>query len=567
CISRWAQHLALSELEITTLALAAMNAPIYFCWWNKPLNVLHPVPIHLKKPELLKEHPQTVDHPSNERPLSTTSPPGTITPITTSSDEACRENEVTSTSLARHRLEAINRSSDVPLLSSSTTSPGFSITPVNAARDDETPCYCQLAYTTQPLQQSDHPSNEPLLSTTSSSPIAPESGPAATSSNETPCECEVASATHPLLAPLHASKPSDKPLLSNSSAAPAHSTSMNNARDDTAASEYQVVSTTHPLQQSDHPSNERLLSTTSSSPITPEPGPAATSSNETPGECEVASATHPLLAPSHAFSPDDATSGPQFKPRQLGYIGRWICSIHAALSSFCKSFARPFQSVGGAIIDNVHECDGWGDMARHILFRWPMGYPFAELTNGNSDLVGLRIPTFGWKSIDDHETDGKLLATLLPITGGSFGAIHSIAWSFEFPSKVEQILWRSGTICVTGPPVLAIAMPLLYTLGKYTLKALIREWKSISSSIWGPMREWQVIRMCRQRIPEWRVIRKLRVKVKVPKNVVLEVFAVALLVCYVFARIILLILAVVTLRRLPPSAYETVQWSNLIPHI
>ncbi|KAH0579976.1 hypothetical protein H2248_002796 [Termitomyces sp. 'cryptogamus'] len=41
--ARALQHLAITELEIVTLAFSILNFMIYFCWWNKPLDVICPV--------------------------------------------------------------------------------------------------------------------------------------------------------------------------------------------------------------------------------------------------------------------------------------------------------------------------------------------------------------------------------------------------------------------------------------------------------------------------------------------------------------------------------------------
>ena len=48
CIARGIEHLPLTHLEIVTLAYAAMNVPIYYFWWNKPLNVNRPVRVFRK---------------------------------------------------------------------------------------------------------------------------------------------------------------------------------------------------------------------------------------------------------------------------------------------------------------------------------------------------------------------------------------------------------------------------------------------------------------------------------------------------------------------------------------
>ena len=48
CIARGQQRLALTELELVTLALASLNAMTFAIWWDKPLGVQEPVKIYLK---------------------------------------------------------------------------------------------------------------------------------------------------------------------------------------------------------------------------------------------------------------------------------------------------------------------------------------------------------------------------------------------------------------------------------------------------------------------------------------------------------------------------------------
>jgi hypothetical protein len=47
CIARGIQHLAVTELELVTLAFAALNLAIYTLWWKKPLNVTCPYPVYI----------------------------------------------------------------------------------------------------------------------------------------------------------------------------------------------------------------------------------------------------------------------------------------------------------------------------------------------------------------------------------------------------------------------------------------------------------------------------------------------------------------------------------------
>src|SRR6266542_592981 len=48
CVARGQQRLALTELELVTLALASLNAVTFGIWWHKPLGVEDPVMIYLK---------------------------------------------------------------------------------------------------------------------------------------------------------------------------------------------------------------------------------------------------------------------------------------------------------------------------------------------------------------------------------------------------------------------------------------------------------------------------------------------------------------------------------------
>jgi len=48
CIARGQQRLALTELELVTLALASLNALTFAIWWHKPLGVQKPIRIYFK---------------------------------------------------------------------------------------------------------------------------------------------------------------------------------------------------------------------------------------------------------------------------------------------------------------------------------------------------------------------------------------------------------------------------------------------------------------------------------------------------------------------------------------
>jgi hypothetical protein len=48
CVARSQQRIALTELELVTLALASLNAATFAIWWNKPLGVQEPIKVYLK---------------------------------------------------------------------------------------------------------------------------------------------------------------------------------------------------------------------------------------------------------------------------------------------------------------------------------------------------------------------------------------------------------------------------------------------------------------------------------------------------------------------------------------
>ncbi|KAF8170575.1 hypothetical protein BJ912DRAFT_1047864 [Pholiota molesta] len=76
CITRRAQGLVMTELELVTLAFAALNSFMYFFWWNKPLDVRTTVPVYVfDSPIPEKEVPnEDFPLPSPNGPLRITAP-------------------------------------------------------------------------------------------------------------------------------------------------------------------------------------------------------------------------------------------------------------------------------------------------------------------------------------------------------------------------------------------------------------------------------------------------------------------------------------------------------------
>ena len=64
CIARGQQRLALTELELVTLALASLNGITYAFWWHKPLGVQEPVRIYFKAEAKAEQHSEAQDETS-----------------------------------------------------------------------------------------------------------------------------------------------------------------------------------------------------------------------------------------------------------------------------------------------------------------------------------------------------------------------------------------------------------------------------------------------------------------------------------------------------------------------
>lgn len=140
-----------------------------------------------------------------------------------------------------------------------------------------------------------------------------------------------------------------------------------------------------------------------------------------------------------------------------------------------------------------------------MLSGWYPTFDTTKLTRGQKWLAGF----------------GLVIATI-------FGAIHCAGWSFMFPSRTEQLLWRVSAIAISGLPLFAIA----------------------STRICVDMHEMLV--------PDHRA------------QLLAAGFVLMGFLCtaaYIMARVTLLVLPFIALRSLTPEVYQTVQWTTFIPHL
>ncbi len=62
------------------------------------------------------------------------------------------------------------------------------------------------------------------------------------------------------------------------------------------------------------------------------------------------------------------------------------------------------------------------------------------------------------------EGDIHLITIMMAASSFVFGGIHCLAWEFEFPTRLEQLLWRIASVGTAGLPVFALTVTVLLSL-------------------------------------------------------------------------------------------------------
>lgn len=194
---------------------------------------------------------------------------------------------------------------------------------------------------------------------------------------------------------------------------------------------------------------------------------------------------------------------------------------------------EPYKQTPLDFIDN--QSPSWlTEIQPHLPFRMgPRERPLPRFTNDKFPVIG---------ASND--------AILLFIVILAYCCLHFIAWNFSFPTRIEQILWRVGCITIVATSFIFLACE------TYQDGHRLGRWQRWYLKIFpkNPVHLARVNTMEKKRremefIPLWEII------VMSPVTFI-----------YTLAKTYIVVEVFVSLRSLPSGAFDSVNWSNYIPH-
>ena len=150
------------------------------------------------------------------------------------------------------------------------------------------------------------------------------------------------------------------------------------------------------------------------------------------------------------------------------------------------------------------------------------------------------VPTF--YAPQPYSNDNPWIAIVLAIVAAIFGGLHLIAWGFQFPSHIEQSLWRIGSLTITAFPTGCLAF-ILFAVFVFLGQLFFENKLGVGIPATGVMDN-----------------------VKIILGLMAAFVGGMGLAAYMFARLLLVTQAVVLLRKQPDSAFYAIDWSRFFLH-
>lgn len=133
-----------------------------------------------------------------------------------------------------------------------------------------------------------------------------------------------------------------------------------------------------------------------------------------------------------------------------------------------------------------------------------------------------------------RDMSGFVMGMVVWFASMAYGGVHATAWNGHFPSRIEMWLWRASSICIAGSGLTWIMINMLAR----TFRGFKSYWVKVESL----RAHWTGL-------------------------VGLGSLATLCGLAYLLARIFLVVEAFISLRKLPAAAFETLEWTQLIPHL
>lgn len=133
-----------------------------------------------------------------------------------------------------------------------------------------------------------------------------------------------------------------------------------------------------------------------------------------------------------------------------------------------------------------------------------------------------------------RDMSGFVMGMVVWSASMAYGGLHATAWNSHFPSSVENWLWRASSVCIAGSGFTWIMINLLARL----FEGFKAYWNRVASL----RADWFSL-------------------------IGLGFLASLCGLAYLLARIFLVLESFISLRNLPASAFDTLEWSQLVPHL
>jgi hypothetical protein len=144
----------------------------------------------------------------------------------------------------------------------------------------------------------------------------------------------------------------------------------------------------------------------------------------------------------------------------------------------------------------------------------------------------------------------------------SYGAVHLTGWSLPFPTCTERLLWHIATVTIMVCILVTWAVEVWGWRITSTLESSLEK-EDIEDSANRP--RWHPKARLRRFFAKMRnTTEPLDPVMDVPLRALIPVTSAAAI--YSFARAYVIVGGFVNLRALPPSAYESINWTAFLPH-